>query len=129
MESTAQDCGERLQKFFVAVIILFDKQKKSNYQKSAKHKFYYLLKYLRFIIMSYVDVFYVHIYFWVVRKLNHHHELNLDGKKVYHIFLRRFTFFLHVNTFHCSALRAMIHNYSAETPWQFPKTQCRNHLS
>lgn len=28
MESTAQDCGERLQKFFVAVIILFDKQKK-----------------------------------------------------------------------------------------------------
>ena len=32
-------------------------------------------------------------------------------------------------TFHCSTFIAMIHSYSAETPWQFPDTQCRDHMS
>ena len=36
---------------------------------------------------------------------------------------------LNWNTLHCSTLIAMIHSYNAETPWKFPDTQCRDHMS
>ena len=34
------------------------------------------------------------------KEVNHLHELKVNDKNVYHIFLRRFTFFTYVNTFH-----------------------------